>query len=258
MKCSGENVILRGIFHVVSRFLLLFMLYRGNLDCLSNSVDDLLLLYADACIHRDLTLFENCIHWDFTLFEKLHPLGFDSIQKIASTGILLYLEKLHPLGFNSIWKIASTGILLSLKNASTGIWFYSENCIQWDFTLFGKLHPLGFYSTVFWKLHPLGFDSILKIASIGIWFYLKNASTGILLYLENCIHRDLISFGKLHLFCMGLILRCRKHPFRLDSTRQKTSSQIGFYAAENILSDWILRGRKHPLRLGSTWQKTSF
>ena len=38
MKCSGENVILRGIFHVVSSFPLHFMLYRGNLDCFSNSV----------------------------------------------------------------------------------------------------------------------------------------------------------------------------------------------------------------------------
>ena len=34
MKCSGENVILRGIFHIhiISRFPLHFMLYRGNLD----------------------------------------------------------------------------------------------------------------------------------------------------------------------------------------------------------------------------------
>ena len=32
MKCSGENEILRGIFHVVSGFPLHFMLYRGNLD----------------------------------------------------------------------------------------------------------------------------------------------------------------------------------------------------------------------------------
>ena len=37
MKCSGENVILRGIFHVVSCFPLHLMLYRGNLDCFSNS-----------------------------------------------------------------------------------------------------------------------------------------------------------------------------------------------------------------------------
>ena len=35
MKCSGENVILRGIFHVVTGFPLHFMLYRGNLDCFS-------------------------------------------------------------------------------------------------------------------------------------------------------------------------------------------------------------------------------
>ena len=37
MKCSGENVILRGIFHVVSRFPLHFMFYRGNFDFFSNS-----------------------------------------------------------------------------------------------------------------------------------------------------------------------------------------------------------------------------
>ena len=51
MKCCGENVILRGIFHVVSRFPLHFMFNRGNLDYFSNSVwrcvfpDHLLLVY---------------------------------------------------------------------------------------------------------------------------------------------------------------------------------------------------------------------
>ena len=40
MKCSGENVILHGIVHVVSGFPPHFMLYRGNLDCFSNSVRD--------------------------------------------------------------------------------------------------------------------------------------------------------------------------------------------------------------------------
>ena len=38
MKCSGENVILRGIFHVVSCFPLHFMLYRENLNYFSYSV----------------------------------------------------------------------------------------------------------------------------------------------------------------------------------------------------------------------------
>ena len=38
MICSGENVILRGIFHIVTCFPLHFMLYRGNFDCFSNSV----------------------------------------------------------------------------------------------------------------------------------------------------------------------------------------------------------------------------
>ena len=38
MKFSVENVILRGIVHVVSCFPLHFMLYRGNLDYFSDSV----------------------------------------------------------------------------------------------------------------------------------------------------------------------------------------------------------------------------
>ena len=38
MKCNEENVILRGIFQVVSGFPLHFMLYRGTLDCFSNTV----------------------------------------------------------------------------------------------------------------------------------------------------------------------------------------------------------------------------
>ena len=38
MKCSGENVTLRGIFQVVSWFPLHFVLYRGNLDYFSDSV----------------------------------------------------------------------------------------------------------------------------------------------------------------------------------------------------------------------------
>ena len=41
MKCSGENVILRGIVHVVSGFPLHFTLYRGNLDCFFNNVDEI-------------------------------------------------------------------------------------------------------------------------------------------------------------------------------------------------------------------------
>ena len=40
MKCSGENVIQRGIFHVVSRFPLLYMLYRGNFYCFSDSAPE--------------------------------------------------------------------------------------------------------------------------------------------------------------------------------------------------------------------------
>ena len=34
------------IFHVVSRFPLLFMLYRGNLDCFSNRVSKIFIIYS--------------------------------------------------------------------------------------------------------------------------------------------------------------------------------------------------------------------
>ena len=44
MKSSGDNVILRGIVHVESRFPLHFMLYRENWDCFSNSVGLVLLV----------------------------------------------------------------------------------------------------------------------------------------------------------------------------------------------------------------------
>ena len=40
MKCSEENVILRGIFYVASCFPLHFKLYRENLDYFSDSVDN--------------------------------------------------------------------------------------------------------------------------------------------------------------------------------------------------------------------------
>ena len=41
-------MILRGIFHVLSRFPLHFMLYRGNLDYLSNSVEHVLYYVRDS------------------------------------------------------------------------------------------------------------------------------------------------------------------------------------------------------------------
>ena len=50
MKCSGENVILRGKFHVLG-FPLHFMLYRGNLDCFSSSAE-LKILFTPAWYWR--------------------------------------------------------------------------------------------------------------------------------------------------------------------------------------------------------------
>ena len=52
MKCSGENLILREKVHVVSCFPLHFMLYRGNLDCFSDSVREKYCLFT-----RDTVFF---------------------------------------------------------------------------------------------------------------------------------------------------------------------------------------------------------
>ena len=51
MKCSEESVILRGILHAVSRLPLHVMLYRGNLDCFSDSVYPLIALKYAHTVH---------------------------------------------------------------------------------------------------------------------------------------------------------------------------------------------------------------
>ena len=50
MKYSGGNVILSGIFHVVSCFPLHFMLYRGNLDYfLDSAVENICIMKDNYC-----------------------------------------------------------------------------------------------------------------------------------------------------------------------------------------------------------------
>ena len=50
IKRSGGNVILRGIFHVVFRFPLHFVIYRGNLDYFLDSV--LAYTWMQALLHQ--------------------------------------------------------------------------------------------------------------------------------------------------------------------------------------------------------------
>ena len=51
MKCSAENVILRGIFNVLSCIPLHFMLYHGNLDYFSDSAQYRHLSTGTVCCH---------------------------------------------------------------------------------------------------------------------------------------------------------------------------------------------------------------
>ena len=71
MKCSRENVILRGIFNVVSGFPLHFMLYRENLDCFSNSACEVTKYYQvlkDRCFSKIVITF--CLTIIFQIFKK--------------------------------------------------------------------------------------------------------------------------------------------------------------------------------------------
>ena len=73
MKCSGENVILRGIVHAVSGFPLHFMLNRGNLDCFSNRVH-----YSTLCtVQKSKTKF---FEIDEGAKEKVFCFGIFSLQ----------------------------------------------------------------------------------------------------------------------------------------------------------------------------------
>ena len=109
MNCSEENVILRGIFHVVSSFPLHVMLYRGNLDCFSNSILGNTFL---------LSLFKKWQGWEFAHSLIAHSLirSFRSNQmsdceqfaRIAQDKWAIVSESLRSLKTNErLWAICS-------------------------------------------------------------------------------------------------------------------------------------------------------
>ena len=80
MKCSRENLILCGLFHLVSRFPLHFLLYRGNMDlnvlCLYYcTFVCLATLYVKILYAYRLLYFLNV---DCLLEGKLHAVGSTS------------------------------------------------------------------------------------------------------------------------------------------------------------------------------------
>ena len=76
MKCCEENVILPGICHVVSHFPLLFMLYRGNLDCFSNSapltIPSLSLTSSSTSVHRSKRTVSRDLQ--YLIFSSITPM----------------------------------------------------------------------------------------------------------------------------------------------------------------------------------------
>ena len=83
MKCSGENVILRGIVHVVSCFPLHFMLYHGNLDYFSDS----------DCINTG----SPHVHTNFNTVDKRVGRGKRKIVGVQSYPIKTIILKKHFL-----------------------------------------------------------------------------------------------------------------------------------------------------------------
>ena len=72
MKCSRENVILRGKFHVVSCFPLHFILYRRNLDYILDSVEggERILINGHSSRAHGLAMASNTFHHLFFVGEK--------------------------------------------------------------------------------------------------------------------------------------------------------------------------------------------
>ena len=93
MKCSGENVILRGIFHVVSSFPLHFMLYRVILDCFSNSVRRLCTAILHN-VHCTAVLCLRCVaqRQIYTLFQ-LSPQECYHLQNFLKGGSICEKEE---------------------------------------------------------------------------------------------------------------------------------------------------------------------
>ena len=72
MKCSGENMILRGKFHVVSCFPLHFILYHRNLDYILDSVEGgvRILLNGHSSRAHGLAMASNTFYHLFFVGEK--------------------------------------------------------------------------------------------------------------------------------------------------------------------------------------------
>ena len=91
MKCSGENVILGGIVHVVSGFPLHFMLYRGNFDCFSNRVgwEDVNIMATCAVMHivHKNRVVQNPVLTTFVIAYLNHAENFTSL-KLLNTFLL--------------------------------------------------------------------------------------------------------------------------------------------------------------------------
>ena len=91
MKCSGENVVIRGIVREVSCFPLHFMLYRVNLDYFSDSVFHVILFFSNT-VHIHICLI---FCWIFSIY----PTGqmFPFILSASASEFHKYaLQQLSP------------------------------------------------------------------------------------------------------------------------------------------------------------------
>ena len=95
MKCSWENVILRGIFHVVSSFPLHFILYRGNFDSFLDSVPHMLTINLGKYgIFGSSLRPEHCVVHALLKISKSHITDFSS-----SSSLKMYFGKKLDLVF---------------------------------------------------------------------------------------------------------------------------------------------------------------
>ena len=130
MKCSGENVIICGIFSVGSCFSQHFMLYRGNFDCLSNSDSSLYSYMLRSVLWRSGNIWISCSIIRIIAFwhqGNIHTRsGLNARWIVVRTWMYAYSTRILRIHPNSdalaIWKFYSRKETESRDHRSFFIW----------------------------------------------------------------------------------------------------------------------------------------
>ena len=164
MKCSGENEILRGIYHVhctvVSRFPLHFVLYRENLDYCFDIVHC-------WCTVKNFKITLIYIFWKGTRYFKKIP----TIQVLRHQG---FFSAYRCLGFNTFWIWAPVALETKRQRFCGNIrriWRWDEKKYTKNATLGQQIRRLSAATRKRLTILPL--SSVLAVR-VPAWFLCKS------------------------------------------------------------------------------------